>query len=81
MLLRRQMLSLMEAQSHFFQHGHQSLSELDQYRQKLSEEAGLRFSFPSSSQNTRELERPNRRSGGGLGVVSPEREPVSTLGS
>lgn len=36
-----QMLSLMEAQSHFFQHGHQSLAELDQYRQKLSEEAGL----------------------------------------
>uniref|UniRef100_H3C3W3 Arf-GAP with coiled-coil, ANK repeat and PH domain-containing protein n=1 Tax=Tetraodon nigroviridis TaxID=99883 RepID=H3C3W3_TETNG len=32
------MLSLMEAQSHFFQHGHQSLSELDQYRQKLNEE-------------------------------------------
>ncbi|KAM4536923.1 arf-GAP with coiled-coil, ANK repeat and PH domain-containing protein 1 [Odontesthes bonariensis] len=32
------MLSLMEAQAQFFQHGHQSLSELDQYRQKLNEE-------------------------------------------
>lgn len=40
-----QMLSLMEAQSQFFQHGHQSLSELDQYRHKLSEEAGLLFLF------------------------------------
>ncbi|XP_070848949.1 arf-GAP with coiled-coil, ANK repeat and PH domain-containing protein 1 [Chaetodon trifascialis] len=32
------MLSLMEAQAQFFQHGHQSLSELDEYRQKLNEE-------------------------------------------
>nr|XP_046236346.1 arf-GAP with coiled-coil, ANK repeat and PH domain-containing protein 1 [Scatophagus argus] len=32
------MLSLMEAQAQFFQHGHQSLSELDKYRQKLNEE-------------------------------------------
>ncbi|KAM7377283.1 hypothetical protein PAMA_013873 [Pampus argenteus] len=32
------MLSLMEAQAHFFQRGHQSLSELDEYRRKLSEE-------------------------------------------
>ncbi|XP_029696852.1 arf-GAP with coiled-coil, ANK repeat and PH domain-containing protein 1 [Takifugu rubripes] len=32
------MLSLMEAQAQFFQHGHQSLSELDLYRQTLSEE-------------------------------------------
>lgn len=39
------MLSLMEAQSQFFQQGHQSLSELDQYRHKLSEEAGLPFLF------------------------------------
>ncbi|XP_041820819.1 arf-GAP with coiled-coil, ANK repeat and PH domain-containing protein 1 [Chelmon rostratus] len=31
-------LSLMEAQAQFFQHGHQSLSELDDYRQKLNEE-------------------------------------------
>ncbi len=33
-----QMLSLMEAQAQFFQHGHQSLSELDAYRRKLGEE-------------------------------------------
>lgn len=45
------MLSLMEAQSHFFRDGHQSLSELDQYRQKLSEEAGFLFAFPSNNQN------------------------------
>ncbi|XP_070785793.1 arf-GAP with coiled-coil, ANK repeat and PH domain-containing protein 1 isoform X2 [Enoplosus armatus] len=32
------MLSLMEAQAQFFQHGHQSLSELDEYRRKLNEE-------------------------------------------
>ncbi|XP_008281060.1 arf-GAP with coiled-coil, ANK repeat and PH domain-containing protein 1 isoform X1 [Stegastes partitus] len=32
------MLSLMEAQAMLFQQGHQSLSELDQYRHKLSEE-------------------------------------------
>lgn len=32
------MLSLMEAQAQFFQHGHQSLSEMDEYRRKLNEE-------------------------------------------
>ncbi|XP_069026068.1 arf-GAP with coiled-coil, ANK repeat and PH domain-containing protein 1 isoform X2 [Embiotoca jacksoni] len=32
------MLSLMEAQAQFFQLGHKSLSELDDYRQKLNEE-------------------------------------------
>lgn len=32
----------MEAQAHFFQNGHQSLSELDQYRQALSEEVRWR---------------------------------------
>ncbi|XP_039996256.1 arf-GAP with coiled-coil, ANK repeat and PH domain-containing protein 1 isoform X2 [Xiphias gladius] len=32
------MLSLMEAQAQFFQQGHQSLSELDEYRRKLNEE-------------------------------------------
>ncbi|XP_071388121.1 arf-GAP with coiled-coil, ANK repeat and PH domain-containing protein 1 [Centroberyx affinis] len=32
------MLSLMEAQAQFFQQGHQSLSELDDYRRTLSEE-------------------------------------------
>ncbi|XP_035004281.1 arf-GAP with coiled-coil, ANK repeat and PH domain-containing protein 1 [Hippoglossus stenolepis] len=32
------MLSLMESQAQFFQQGHQSLSELDEYRQKLNEE-------------------------------------------
>ncbi|KAG8006161.1 Arf-GAP with coiled-coil, partial [Nibea albiflora] len=32
------MLSLMEAQAQFFQNGHQSLSDLDEYRRKLSEE-------------------------------------------
>lgn len=32
------MLSLMDAQAQFFQYGHQSLSELDEYRRKLSEE-------------------------------------------
>ncbi|XP_072314604.1 arf-GAP with coiled-coil, ANK repeat and PH domain-containing protein 1 [Eucyclogobius newberryi] len=31
-------LSLMDAQAQFFQYGHQSLSELDEYRQKLSDE-------------------------------------------
>uniref|UniRef100_A0A8C4F337 Arf-GAP with coiled-coil, ANK repeat and PH domain-containing protein n=1 Tax=Dicentrarchus labrax TaxID=13489 RepID=A0A8C4F337_DICLA len=31
-------LSLMEAQAQFFQQGHQSLSELDEYRRKLNEE-------------------------------------------
>ncbi|XP_040886841.1 arf-GAP with coiled-coil, ANK repeat and PH domain-containing protein 1 [Toxotes jaculatrix] len=31
-------LSLMEAQAQFFQHGHQSVSELDEYRRKLNEE-------------------------------------------
>lgn len=41
----------MEAQSHFFQHGHQSLSELDDYRQKLSEEAGFLYAFPSNNQS------------------------------
>uniref|UniRef100_A0A3B4YXD3 Arf-GAP with coiled-coil, ANK repeat and PH domain-containing protein n=1 Tax=Seriola lalandi dorsalis TaxID=1841481 RepID=A0A3B4YXD3_SERLL len=33
-----EMLSLMEAQAQFFQLGHQSLSELDDYRRKLNEE-------------------------------------------
>lgn len=33
-----QMLSLMEAQAQLFQHGHQSFSELEEYRQKLNEE-------------------------------------------
>uniref|UniRef100_A0A671W980 Arf-GAP with coiled-coil, ANK repeat and PH domain-containing protein n=1 Tax=Sparus aurata TaxID=8175 RepID=A0A671W980_SPAAU len=33
-----QVLSLMEAQAQFFQHGNQSLSELDEYRRKLNEE-------------------------------------------
>ncbi|KAI3375762.1 hypothetical protein L3Q82_004059 [Scortum barcoo] len=32
------MLSMMEAQALFFQHGHQSLAELDEYRRKLYEE-------------------------------------------
>lgn len=32
------MLSLMEAQANFFQRGHQSLSELDEYRRKITEE-------------------------------------------
>ncbi|KAK2863109.1 hypothetical protein Q5P01_002642 [Channa striata] len=32
------MLSMMEAQAQFFQHGHQSLSELDEYRRKLTDE-------------------------------------------
>ncbi|XP_047446272.1 arf-GAP with coiled-coil, ANK repeat and PH domain-containing protein 1 [Mugil cephalus] len=32
------MLSLMEAQAQFFQQGHQSLSELEEYRQKLNQE-------------------------------------------
>ncbi|XP_041840988.1 arf-GAP with coiled-coil, ANK repeat and PH domain-containing protein 1 [Melanotaenia boesemani] len=32
------MLSLMEAQSQFFQQGHQSLSELEEYRQNLNKE-------------------------------------------
>ncbi|KAM6908993.1 arf-GAP with coiled-coil, ANK repeat and PH domain-containing protein 1 [Xenentodon cancila] len=32
------MLSLMEAQAQFFQQGHESLSELNEYRQKLNEE-------------------------------------------
>ncbi|XP_013879997.1 arf-GAP with coiled-coil, ANK repeat and PH domain-containing protein 1 [Austrofundulus limnaeus] len=31
-------LSMMEAQAQFFQQGHQSMSELDEYRQKLNEE-------------------------------------------
>uniref|UniRef100_A0A3Q0SFA7 Arf-GAP with coiled-coil, ANK repeat and PH domain-containing protein n=1 Tax=Amphilophus citrinellus TaxID=61819 RepID=A0A3Q0SFA7_AMPCI len=35
---RKSMLSLMDAQAQFFQLGHQSLSELDDYRQKLNEE-------------------------------------------
>lgn len=48
-----QMLSLMEAQSHFFKHGHQSLSELDRYRQQLNEEAGFLFRFPVIHQNAR----------------------------
>lgn len=34
----RQMLSLMEAQAQLFQHGHQSLSQLDEYRRQLNEE-------------------------------------------
>uniref|UniRef100_G3Q6R0 Arf-GAP with coiled-coil, ANK repeat and PH domain-containing protein n=1 Tax=Gasterosteus aculeatus TaxID=69293 RepID=G3Q6R0_GASAC len=33
-----EMLSLMESQAQLFQHGHQSLSELDEYRRKLNEE-------------------------------------------
>uniref|UniRef100_A0A673D162 Arf-GAP with coiled-coil, ANK repeat and PH domain-containing protein n=1 Tax=Sphaeramia orbicularis TaxID=375764 RepID=A0A673D162_9TELE len=36
--VRKDMLSLMEAQAQFFQQGHQSLSELDEYRRKLSDE-------------------------------------------
>ncbi|KAK7909812.1 hypothetical protein WMY93_014496 [Mugilogobius chulae] len=32
------LLSLMDAQAQFFQYGHQSLSELDDYRQKLTDE-------------------------------------------
>uniref|UniRef100_A0A7N8YGP4 Arf-GAP with coiled-coil, ANK repeat and PH domain-containing protein n=1 Tax=Mastacembelus armatus TaxID=205130 RepID=A0A7N8YGP4_9TELE len=32
------MLSLMEAQAQFFKHGHESLSELDEYRRKISDE-------------------------------------------
>lgn len=32
------MLSLMEAQAHFFELNHESVSELDSYRRKLSEE-------------------------------------------
>ncbi|XP_059210933.1 arf-GAP with coiled-coil, ANK repeat and PH domain-containing protein 1 [Centropristis striata] len=32
------MLSLMEAQAQLFQHGHQSLADLDEYRRKLNEE-------------------------------------------
>lgn len=65
------MLSLMEAQSHFFQHGHQSLSELDQYRQKLNEEAGFSF-FRSNNPNRNVLRRPERCSEG-LELVSLER--------
>lgn len=40
-----QMLSLMEAQAQFFQQGHQSLSELDEYRKKLNEEVTILFIF------------------------------------
>uniref|UniRef100_A0A8D0D3R2 Arf-GAP with coiled-coil, ANK repeat and PH domain-containing protein n=1 Tax=Sander lucioperca TaxID=283035 RepID=A0A8D0D3R2_SANLU len=36
--VRKNMLSLMEAQAQLFQHGHQSFSELEEYRQKLNEE-------------------------------------------
>lgn len=36
-----QMLSLMDAQAQFFLQGHQSLSELDEYRQKLNEEVTI----------------------------------------
>lgn len=36
--LDHQMLSLMESQAQFFQHGHQSLSQLDEYRRQLNEE-------------------------------------------
>ncbi|XP_074479925.1 arf-GAP with coiled-coil, ANK repeat and PH domain-containing protein 1 [Sebastes fasciatus] len=32
------MLSMMDAQAQLFQHGHQSLSELDEYRRKLNDE-------------------------------------------
>uniref|UniRef100_A0A668A0S1 Arf-GAP with coiled-coil, ANK repeat and PH domain-containing protein n=1 Tax=Myripristis murdjan TaxID=586833 RepID=A0A668A0S1_9TELE len=32
------MLSLMDAQAQFFQHGHQSISQLDEYRHRLSEQ-------------------------------------------
>uniref|UniRef100_A0A8C4F4H5 Arf-GAP with coiled-coil, ANK repeat and PH domain-containing protein n=1 Tax=Dicentrarchus labrax TaxID=13489 RepID=A0A8C4F4H5_DICLA len=35
---KENILSLMEAQAQFFQQGHQSLSELDEYRRKLNEE-------------------------------------------
>lgn len=71
MLLHCQMLTLMEAQSHFFQHGHQSLSELDDYRQKLSEEAGFLFGFPSNSQNKKEKKQ--KRCSEGLELVNLER--------
>lgn len=37
-ILLCQMLSLMETQAQFFQQGHTSLSELEEYRQKLNEE-------------------------------------------
>uniref|UniRef100_A0AAQ5YXZ9 Arf-GAP with coiled-coil, ANK repeat and PH domain-containing protein n=1 Tax=Amphiprion ocellaris TaxID=80972 RepID=A0AAQ5YXZ9_AMPOC len=41
--VRKDMLSLMEAQAQLFQQGHQSLSELDQYRHKLNEEVIISF--------------------------------------
>uniref|UniRef100_A0A6Q2Y8I2 Arf-GAP with coiled-coil, ANK repeat and PH domain-containing protein n=1 Tax=Esox lucius TaxID=8010 RepID=A0A6Q2Y8I2_ESOLU len=37
------MVSMMDAQSQFFQQGHQSLSELDEYRRSLSEEVISRY--------------------------------------
>lgn len=37
-----QMLSLMDAQAQLFQNGHESLSELDEYRQRLNEEVGVK---------------------------------------
>uniref|UniRef100_A0A8C6KDJ4 Arf-GAP with coiled-coil, ANK repeat and PH domain-containing protein n=1 Tax=Nothobranchius furzeri TaxID=105023 RepID=A0A8C6KDJ4_NOTFU len=37
-LTMKNMLSLMEAQAQFFQQGHQSLTELEEYRHKLNEE-------------------------------------------
>uniref|UniRef100_A0A3B4VFC2 Arf-GAP with coiled-coil, ANK repeat and PH domain-containing protein n=1 Tax=Seriola dumerili TaxID=41447 RepID=A0A3B4VFC2_SERDU len=45
------MLSLMEAQAQFFQLGHQSLSELDDYRRKLNEEFVL-----NSAREKRDME-------------------------
>lgn len=44
-----QMLSMMDAQAQLFQHGHQSLSELDEYRRKMSDEVTARFGCSEQS--------------------------------
>lgn len=43
----KQMLSLMETQAAFFQQGHQSLTELEEYRKQLSNEVRSRTCQPT----------------------------------
>uniref|UniRef100_A0A667ZE09 Arf-GAP with coiled-coil, ANK repeat and PH domain-containing protein n=1 Tax=Myripristis murdjan TaxID=586833 RepID=A0A667ZE09_9TELE len=49
--VREDMLSLMDAQAQFFQHGHQSISQLDEYRHRLSEQLVL-----NSAREKRDME-------------------------
>uniref|UniRef100_A0A665V5D4 Arf-GAP with coiled-coil, ANK repeat and PH domain-containing protein n=1 Tax=Echeneis naucrates TaxID=173247 RepID=A0A665V5D4_ECHNA len=51
-----EMLSLMEAQAQFFQIGHQSLSELEDYREKLNKEVSHTQFVLNSAREKRDME-------------------------